>query len=156
MKLNAHSGSRGYRYLVCAFSFLVGCCILASGGCASTRGSGAERAEKINDNLDSAVKDLSSAEDLVDRSNATPEQKAAIKSKIESGKQKVHDQKPAITKIGTDVDVNKKIADENKADAEAYHAIIWTVSIIGIALLILAVIFRRQILSLFTKGAGSG
>lgn len=108
--------------------------LMGSGRCAST-GEGVVRAEKVNSGLDSSLDSLDKLGAAVDRSNATPQEKAQMKDLIGKAKAPIKEAKPAIKKLGQDVDTNKADADANAKDAGNWRLLIWILRIAGIVLL---------------------
>ena len=94
------------------YRLLVLCCVgCLSIHCATTRGAGQGRAEKI-------TKEIETAADLVERSNMADTEKRRVVNALRNVV-------PQVTRLGKDVDHNKAIADSHVEAAKKWRVIKW-------------------------------
>lgn len=121
------------RHRILIFVFAAIACSLAS-ACRSTIGGGQAKAGVVTTQLSNAENELDSLSESVERSNATPEQKAKMKTQITSIKTNVSTAKPIVNQIGKDADHNQQHALSNEAKAKAFNLIVAFVSLAAIGL----------------------
>lgn len=122
------------------------------GRCKSASGAGQLRAEKINTGLDGAVASIDDLEGKINRSSATPQEKAEMISTARTAKSKIQEQKPAVTGLGKDTDTFQTQAQNNAVDAGRMRLLYW---LAGIGVFLLGIyLFRSRLLKWFTPMLG--
>ena len=102
--------------------------------CASAVGGGQLRAAEATKGLDEALDDIDAAKYAVNKSSATPEEKAAITDRLNKAKAPVQAAKPVVGQLGKDVDHNQSVAISNEAKAKAMNLIIAFLALSAIGL----------------------
>ena len=144
------------RFIILTLLVACLCGLIGPIRCASTRGAGAERAEAVIEKVEAIESKAHEGKSIVNNSHATPEEKAKLNEIFDSLAQDSRDIKAPVKQLGKDVDVNKSIADENRADAKGYRVIVWTIRGLLALAAVLVFVFRGRIISWFTSKDAPG
>ena len=135
----------------CLFVILL-CCLIGPTRCSTTRGGGQERGDVTAEKLESIPAKAEKVKSTLNNPNATAKERQEAAELLDWISDESTKAATTTRQLGKDVDHNKEIADDSKADAQSYRVIVWIARGAVVILILLAIAFRGKIISFFTRG----